>query len=237
MSTATQRRIYKTVSVEPHGTGYAVALDNKLVITPQRRVLAVPIRALAEAIAAEWRAQGAVLDPLSMPLTRLAGSAHDLVAPNRAEIVARTADFGATDLLCYRATTPADLAARQAQSWQPWVDWAAERHGARLTVTEGVIAVEQSEAARAALARAVEGYDDLRLAGLAAATAALGSLVLALALAEGRLDAEAAWALSLLDEIHQVEHWGEVGEAAKARAALKADIEAAGRLLALLAGV
>ena len=236
MSQAAKRRVYEHVSVEPHGTGFAVALDGKLVHTPQRRVLTLPIRALAEAIAAEWRAQGAELDPLSMPLTRLAGSAHDLVTPHRAEIVARTADYGTTDLLCYRAAAPADLAARQARSWQPWVDWAAERYGARLKVTEGVIAVEQPEAARAALARAVESYDDLRLAGLAAATAALGSLVLALALAEGRLDAEAAWALSLLDEIHQVERWGEEAEAAKARAALKADIEAAGRFLALLAG-
>jgi len=236
MSGTRRRRVYREVAVEPHGAGFAISLDGKLVHTPQRRVLAVPTHAAADAIAAEWRAQGAELDPQTMPITRLAGSALDLVAPHRAEIVARTAAYGATDLLCYRAGAPAELATRQAEAWQPWIEWAAERYGARLAVTVGVVAVAQPEQALASLARAVEAHDDLRLAALAAATAALGSLVLALALAEGRLEAEAAWSLSLLDEMHQAERWGEDKEASRARAALKADIEAAGRFFELLAG-
>jgi chaperone required for assembly of F1-ATPase len=241
MSGAKRKRVYRSVAVEPHGTGFGVTLDGKLMHTPQRRALILPTRKLADAIAAEWHAQAAEIDPLSMPLTRLAGSAHDQVAPHRADLIERTAAYGATDLLCYRAASPPDLVARQALSWQPLVDWAAARYGAALAVTSGVRAIPQPARTLAALKRAVEGYDDLRLTAVAAATAACGSLVLALALAEGRIDGAAAWALSLLDETFQMERWGQTErwgenpELAQSRAALKADIEAAGRFLALLA--
>jgi chaperone required for assembly of F1-ATPase len=232
---AARKRVYKEVAVVSVEAGYGVTLDGKPVHTPARRPLVLPTREVAEAVAAEWQAQEAEINPLVMPLTRLAGSALDLVAPNRAEVVARTAAYGGTDLVCYRAEGPPELASRQQEGWQPLVDWAAHRFDAPLKVTVGVMAVEQPAEALAALSRAVEAYDDLRLTVLAAATAACGSLLLALALAEGRLDAETAFTLSQLDESFQIEQWGEDPEIAQRRANLRTDIAAAAHLLALLA--
>jgi chaperone required for assembly of F1-ATPase len=229
------KRRFRQAAVEALPAGYRIALDGKPLMTPAGAPLQAASQALAEAVAAEWRALGEEIDPARLPLTRLLGSAIDLVGPNRAELVARTADYAGTDLLCYRAEAPPGLAERQHAGWQPLLDWAALRFEARLRVTAGVLAVPQPGDALEALRRAVEAYDDLRLTALAAATATCGSLILGLALAEGRLDAEGAWALSQLDEIYQSELWGEDAEAARRRAALKDDIAAAARFLALLA--
>lgn len=231
-----RKRIYKRVAVRSEADGYGIILDGKPARTPRRQALTLPTRRLAEAVAAEWEAQGPELDPMAMPLTRLAGSAIDIVAFNRAEVVERTAAYGGTDLLCYRADRPAELARRQSEAWQPVVDWAIRRYDAPLEVTSGVIAVAQPARALDALVRAVESYDDMRLAAVSAATAACGSLLLALALAEGRIDPAAAWALSQLDETFQIEQWGEDSEARKSRESLRNDIEAAGRFLELVAG-
>lgn len=234
MTKALKKRVYKTARLVARGDGFGVALDGKPVETPRGRALVLPTRALADAVAAEWAAQGETIDPLAMPLTRLAGSAIDLVMPHRKEVVARTAAYAATDLLCYRAEEPPGLVERQNAGWQPVVEWAAERYGAPLRVTAGVVAVEQPSETLARLAQAVGSYDDMALAALAAAAAA-GSLLLALALAEGRLDAETAFALSQLDERYQSERWGEDPEALLRRAALRAEIAGAARFLALLA--
>lgn len=235
MTLTRRKRAYRGVAVVPLEGGFGIALDGKPVVTPAKARLVLPSRPLAEAVAAEWEAQGPEIDPLAMPLTRLAGSAIDLVGPSRAEVIARTAAYAATDLLCHRADGPAALVARQQAAWQPVLDWAALRYRAALEVTAGVIAVEQPAAALEALRRAVAAYDDMRLTAVAAATAACGSLLLGLALAEGHIDAEAASALSQLDEAYQSERWGEDAEAARRRQALRADIAAAARFLILLA--
>ena len=236
MSAAGQRRHYRGVGVFARDGLHGVALDGKPVATPGGQPLLLPQQALAEAVAAEWRAQGEQLEASTMPLTRLASSALDVVAPHRAAVVERTAAYAATDLLCYRAHGPAALAGRQEAGWQPLVDWVARHFGAPLRVTAGIVAIEQPAASLAVLRRAVEAADLWRLTALAAATAACGSLILGLALAEGEIDAAAATALSLLDESYQSERWGEVPPAAERRAALAAEIAAAARFLALLAG-
>lgn len=230
-----RKRVYRRVAVVPRDGGFGIDLDGKPVVTPAKARLVLPSRPLAEAVAAEWDAQGPEIDPLAMPLTRLAGSAIDLVGPSRAEVIARTAAYAATDLLCHRADGPAALVARQQAAWQPVLDWAAARYQAAVKVTTGVIAVEQPAAVLEALRRAVAAYNDMRLTAVAAATAACGSLLLGLALAEGRIDAEAASALSQLDEAYQSELWGEDEDAAQRRQALRADIAAAARFLILLA--
>ncbi|HLI13277.1 MAG TPA: ATP12 family protein [Alphaproteobacteria bacterium] len=230
-----RKRVYDRVEVAQEADGYGILLDGKPLRTPAKAPLRVPGRRLAEAIAAEWAAQGAELDPAAMPLTRLAGSAIDLVGPNRPEIVSRTAAYAATDLLCYRAEAPPELVERQDAAWQPILDWLAQRYGAVLRVTQGIMAVEQPAEALTALRSPVEAADNLRLTALAALAAACGSLAIALGVAEGRLDAEAAWALSQLDETYQIEQWGEDAEAASRRAALRAEIAAAAQFLALLA--
>jgi len=229
------RRTYQAVAVVECRGGYGIALDGKPITTPEGRPLVLPSRPLAQALAAEWQAQGQHVDPLAMPLTRLAGSAIDLVGPHRAAVVERTAAYAETDLLCYRALGPEALAEHQEAEWQPLVDWVAQHLEAPLRVTAGIVAIEQPALSLATLRRAVEASDDWHLTALAAATAACGSLILGLALAEGEIDAEATWALSELDESYQIELWGEDPEARRRREVQRADIAAAARFLALLA--
>jgi chaperone required for assembly of F1-ATPase len=227
------KRFYKAAGVLPDGEGFTVTLDGKPVRTPGKRRLTVANRGFAEAIAAEWEAQGESLAPSDMRLTRLANSAIDFVALHREGVRAAVARFADTDLLCYRAVEPDDLAARQAEEWQPLLDWLAGRYGVWLAVADAMLPVSQPAEALARLADVVSGFDDLRLTALHSAAAACGSLVIALALAAGRLDAEGAWRASQLDETYQIERWGEDREAAMRRATLKADIAAAARMLEL----
>ncbi|GAB4166175.1 MAG: ATPase [Thalassobaculales bacterium] len=213
-----------------------ILLDGRPVRTPLKAVLAVPAPPLAAAIAAEWQAQGDQVDPRSMPLTRVAATAIDRVAPQRAHAEAETLRFGASDLLCYRAEAPADLAAAQHAAWQPLLDWAAVQLDAALVVTSGLMPADQPEGAMTALAAAVRAHDDFALAGLHALAAGLGSLVLALAVSHGRLDAGAAFAAAQIDEEHQASRWGRDGEMEARRRALAADIADAARFLSLLRG-
>jgi len=169
-----------------------------------------------------------------MPLTRLAGATIDRDAAQHGAVVRQVADYAGTDLVCYRAAHPPALAARQQAVWQPLLDWAAERYAAPLTVISGVIPSSQPAASLAAFTAAVAAYEDFALTALRAATAACGSLVIALALLEGRVDAGEAFAASQLDESFQIEAWGEDREQAQRRAALSAEIAAAARFLALL---
>jgi chaperone required for assembly of F1-ATPase len=230
------KRVYKRVDTRPVEDGWGIALDGKPLRTPTKRDLCVPSERLAAAIATEWDAQNPDIRPETMPLTRLAATALDRVAEKRAEIVADIANYAATDLVCYRAQHPLALAARQEAVWQPLLDWAAGRYDAGLAVTVGIVPLAQSPASLKAYGCVVAALDDFRLTALQAATAACGSLVIALALLEGRLDAEAAFDVSQLDETFQIEAWGEDAEAAARRAALAEDIRAAARFLELLGG-
>jgi chaperone required for assembly of F1-ATPase len=169
-----------------------------------------------------------------MPLTQLASTAIDRVAPQRDAIVQQVAAYAGTDLVCYRAAHPPELAARQQAVWQPLIDWAVLRYDAPLEITAGVIPIAQPPASLRAFAAAVAEQDDLALAALHLATGASGSLVIALALGEGRLDAAEAFAASQLDESFQIEAWGEDEEQARRRRALAGDIAAAARFLSLL---
>lgn len=229
------KRFYRSAGVTETPEGFGVVLDEKPVRTPAKRPLAVPTRALAEAIAAEWLAQGESVDPRQLPLTRLASIALDLVAPRREAVVAEVVKYAGTDLVCYRAAEPPELAARQHAAWQPLIDWVALRFDAPLTVTASILPVPQAPATLKAFEAAAAAYDSHRLAALHLATAACGSLVVALAMIEGRLDAEAAFAAAELDASYQIERWGEDSEEAKRRKGLKEDIALAARFVALLA--
>jgi chaperone required for assembly of F1-ATPase len=228
------KRHYQRAETVQTASGRGVALDGKLVKTPGRRELIVPGEFLAAALADEWNAQHGEVRPATMPLTRLATTTIDRVTKQREAVVRQTANYAATDLVCYRAAHPPRLAVRQQAVWQPLVDWAVLRYGAPLAVTVGVIPKRQSEAALQAFVAAVAEHDDFALTALHAATAACGSLVIALALSEGQLDAPAAFAASQIDESFQIETWGEDREVAERRRALASDIDAAARFLSLL---
>ncbi len=218
------RRFYKAVTVERGDKGWHVHLDGKQLRSPAKQELALPTRALAEAIAAEWDAQGEKIVPQTMPLMQLAATAIDRVATDRARVLAETAGYAGSDLVCYRVAAPEDLARRQARHWQPLVDWVAERYDVALAVTTGILAVPQPDQALQRFRRVLEATDDFALTALAAMTGAAGSLVIALALAEGRLSAEQAAEAALLDELHQAEKWGNDPEAEERRAAIRRDL-------------
>ena len=229
------KRFYKQAAAAPLAEGgFAVQLDGRPLRTPAKAQLVVSCEALAAAIAEEWQDQGEEVDPQAMPLNALACTAIDIVAPQRAKIVEDLLGFGGHDLLCYWTDETGELLRRQQQHWQPLLDWAARDLGAPLQKTCGIASQAQPAESLQALQRAVETYDDLALTGLAAAVKAAGSLVLGLALARRRIDAAEAFALSQLDELYQAERWGEDAEAAKARAALRWELESAQRFLDLV---
>lgn len=220
MSNWKAKRFWKAAAVTEGDAGFGVALDGRPVKTPGKALLVVPSRPLAAAIAAEWDAQQGQIDPRKMPLTRAANSALDKVTPQHAEVAALIADYGGTDHLCYRAATPPVLRALQDAAWQPLLDWAAARFGAKLCAGEGVLPLPQDRTALARLAAEVTAKDAFALAALHDLVAITGSLVLGLAVAEGHIGAETAWSLSRIDEDWQISQWGEDDEA-QAHAAAK----------------
>ncbi|HUH83126.1 MAG TPA: ATP12 family protein [Stellaceae bacterium] len=228
------KRFYAAVAAHPAERGFGVSLDGKPLRTPAKAVLVVPTRALAEAIAAEWRDQSGEVKLDALPLTRLASTALDLVAQRQPAVVAEIARYAGTDLVCYRAEHPPELIERQHVLWQPLLDWATLRYDAPLLVTAGVLPVVQPPESLAAYAAAVAAYAPLELAALHLATAVCGSLVVALALIEGRLDTDAAFAAAELDQSFEIERWGEDAEQTQRRAALKEDIALAERFIGLL---
>lgn len=233
------RRFWREVAViapEAPGEGHGIALDGRPLNTPAKRAMRVPAASLAEAVAEEWRAVRETVDPLAMPLTRAANVTLDRVIEDRPAIARMVAAYGETDLVCYRAPHPPALVERQAALWDPLVAWAETRYGARLVLAEGVMHVAQPEASVAALRRAVESYDPWRLTPLHELVVLSGSLVIALAVAEGELAPEEGWHLSRLDEDWQTEQWGEDAEAAAAATRKAEDFAAAARLLRLLGG-
>jgi chaperone required for assembly of F1-ATPase len=229
-----RRRFYNSAHVERCDGGFAVRLDARAVRTPARRILAAPTRALAAALAAEWNAQEDVIDPQSMPLTRLANTVLDGVVDAPAAVRAEIEKYLASDLVVYRAGGPQGLVARQAQTWDPLVDWARAVLGAGFLLAEGIGFVAQPEPALAA-ARAAIPHDPWRLGALSAITTLTGSALVALAVLRGRLSAEEAWVAAHVDEDWNMDTWGRDKPALERRAWRFAEMKAATSVLDLLA--
>ncbi len=228
------KRFYKEAGSAAVEGGFAIQLDGREVRTPGQAVLVLSSAGLAEAVAGEWAVQGERIEPATMPLMSLACTAIDQIAPNRGAAIGELLDYAGSDLLCYRAAHPEALVARQAEVWQPLLDWATRALDAPLRVTCGVRHKPQPNDALAALRRAVEALDDFSLTALDCATRASGSLVIALALHRGRVGADAAFEAAELDETFQIELWGEDPEATRRQTAVRADLAAARRLFELL---
>ena len=223
------KRFYTTVGIGPvEDGGYAILLDGRTVRTPAKQPLTAPTARAAELLAAEWDAQKEVIDPATMPVTRLANTAIDGVAKDIRAVFEDIVNFAGTDLLCYRASEPEGLVARQAEGWDPMMSWAAEKLGARFILAEGVVHQTQPSAAINAYADALRAHaTPLGLSCLHTITTLTGSALLALAFAEKRLSAEEAWALAHLDEDWQIEHWGTDDEAFQRRENRWRDMQAA----------
>lgn len=224
------KRFWTDVTVEDRG----IRLDGRALKTPARADLIVPTASLAAAIAEEWRAVEGTIDPRAMPLTGLANAAIDRIAPDTAAFAAGLARYAEGDLLCYRADHPTELTALQGEAWDPPLDWARGRYDVDFTVTAGIIHVDQPAATVKRLAAAVAARDGFHLAGLSPLITLSGSLVLALALAEGAMTEEDCWQAAELDGLWQAEQWGEDTLATTAREDKRRDFRAAARFLALL---
>ncbi len=228
------KRFYKAVTVDPVTGGHAIRLDGRAVKTPARAELALPTPALASAVAGEWEAQGDKLDPWTMPLTGLANAAIDKVAPDIAAFAHTLAVYAETDLICYRADSPNALIGRQAESWDPLIDWAQQRYDVEFEIVHGIMHEPQPAATIARLVAEVNSYDAWRLVALQPLVTISGSLLIALALAEGEVDARVAFEAAHLDELWQVEQWGEDDLARQTRESREKDFKAAARFLGLL---
>lgn len=225
------KRFYKQATAGPDG---GILLDGRPVRTPGRALLALPTPALAEAIAAEWAAQGEAIDPRAMPLTGLANAAIDRVASDPAAFAAPLAAYAETDLLCYRAESPPELIAAEAAAWDPLLDWARTRYDVHFELASGILHRPQPPATVTRLAEALLARDPFALVAFHPLVTIGGSLVAALAVAEGAVEAGAAFDATHLDELWQAEQWGEDWIATDAREARKRDFVRAADFLALL---
>ncbi len=227
------KRFYKDAGVEERDGVYRVTLDGRGVKTPKKRDLALPTRALAEAVAEEWRQQGERIDPATMPLTRLANTAIDAVADQMGPVAADIEAFAGNDLTCYRAEGPDALIKRQGDAWNPVLAWAKETLGADFLVGEGVMPLEQPQASVSAVAKALEGAGPIKLAALHVMTTLTGSALIALAHAMGRLTLDEAWAAAHVDDTWQAEQWGWDAEAEARARHRKEEFSAASRAFSL----
>jgi chaperone required for assembly of F1-ATPase len=232
--TFARRRFWKIAAVAEADEAFAVTLDGRVPKTPSGQPLHLPMRSLAEAIAEEWEAQSETIDPFSMPLTRLANVAIDRTPLVREAMAEEVVRYCETDLLCHLADTPQELIDRQNVGWAPVRDWAAGTLGIRLNAVAGVIAAEQPETSLHAARRHAAKLDDFRLTGLAWAVPLFGSALLGLVVEQGELQSEAAFDLSRIDELWQIEQWGEDAEAAEVAARRAEDARALGRWFAAL---
>jgi len=234
-----RRRFYEQVGVAEGEGGFGLALDGRPVKTPARRSLAAPSLPLAEALAAEWRAQREYIDPSAMPLTRLANSIIDGVAHAPKAVAAEIEKYLASDLVFYRAEGPEKLVARQAAAWDPLIAWAREALGARFVLAQGVVFVAQPEEALAAASSAIPRDPSdtkalWRLGALHSITTLTGSALIALAVLRGRLSVDDAWAAAHVDEDWNMEIWGRDQLALERRAFRFDDMQAAWTVLRLL---
>jgi chaperone required for assembly of F1-ATPase len=219
------KRFWQTAGAAPQPGGHGIFLDEKPLKKPNAAPLIVPQKTLAQAIAAEWQNAPHNFGPDDLPLTRLATTATDRITALRAAIIPQLAAYAGHDVLCYRAETPRELAARQAQNWQPWLDWATQTLSLPLAATTGLTAIPQPETTIPTAQTLLLKKSDFVLAGLGVAIPALGSFVLGLALLQTALTPETALTLAFLDELFQAEQWGDDPDSAARRAAILTDLQ------------
>ena len=224
------KRFYKEVSIGSQEGGYAVLLDGRVLKTPKKQPLVIAREAHAKLVAAEWDAQAEEINPSLMPCTRLMNVACEQTPTRRDDLIAEARRYSGTDLLCYRAENPSDLTARQEAQWGPLLDWAAGL-GIKLKSVRGIMAVTQDEAALDAMADQARALGDVDLTLLVHFISVFGSAVLGLAVMKGRLTAAQALDLSRLDELYQIEQWGEDEEAAERTAFIRRETLALAQLI------
>ena len=230
MSEWAAKRFWNETSIVESDDGFAVVLDGRQVKTPAKSPLLMPTRGYAEAVASEWEAQQETIDPRTMPFTRTANAAIDKVRTQRHEVIDILADYGGSDLTCYRADSPESLVERQVAAWNPLIDWATEAFGGRLVPTTGVMFAPQDDEALASLKVPVTQMSDFELAAFHDLVGLSGSLLIALAATRGFAPLEELWLRSRVDELWQAEQWGADEEAAEVVETKRQEFLHAGRV-------
>lgn len=228
------RRFWKQVSLEQGAFGHALRLDGRALKTPMRNALYLPTKALADAVVAEWEAVGEVLDPAAMPMTGFANAAIDHVAPDPAAFASAIAAYAESDAFCYRAAADEPLAPKQAEIWDPWLDWAQGRYDVSFRIVEGVLHQPQPEATLEKLRAAVRARGTFELAAMAKLAHLAGSLIAVMAIVERAGDAQSLWEATCLEELWQEQNWGADHWAQKNRADREAEFMQAAHFLDLL---
>lgn len=227
------KRFYKSVDVAEIEAGWSVSLDGKLIKTPAKRPFAAPTKALAEAAAAEWDRQEGEIKPAAMSITKSVNTALDRTMPDYEAVADMVAEYGGSDLICYRAEAPVGLIERQAAAWDPLLEWSASHLKARLITATGVMHMLQPKEGQDALAAAVRSHDPFELTGLYDLVALSGSLIIGLAVADGHMTPDQGWATSRVDHVWQEDQWGVDGEAATQAAYKAEEFAQAARLIGL----
>jgi chaperone required for assembly of F1-ATPase len=227
------KRFWTDVTLDQDGDGHFIRLDGRALKTPNKMALRVPTHAIAGKLKAEWDAvplaHDGDIDPNLMPVTRLANVASEGARERRDELINEVQSYASTDLLCYRTPEPAEFVKRQANAWDPWLDWAATR-GITLKTTESLLAIEQDPKSLKAVSAYAARLNGFALTLFVHLTAVYGSAILAMAVMEGELEPDRAFDLSRLDELYREEIWGVDEEAAAQRAALRDETATLGTL-------
>lgn len=225
------RRFYKAVEVSDNNS---ILLDGKPIKTPLKASLQLPTKALGQAIAAEWQAQKDVIDPETMPLTKLANTAIDRATAEHQIIVDEITQYAGSDMVCYFAEGPRELISRQQQHWQRVHDWAAATLNAKFRKAAGISHIAQTaetlEAVRSHLAK----LDGWQLTAVYVLTTLTGSALLSMSLQASAIAPESAWQAAHVDEDYQIEHWGDDDEAVRRRAGRKREYDGLIRFFELL---
>ena len=228
------KRLYKDVSVIDINEGYGIALDGVILKTPAASVLYTECLPLIEEVAMEWKSQRIEIDIQSLPLFRFLVSSIDEVGPKREEVNRKTLQFGATDLLCYRAEDPPELKNRQEKKWQPIINWVEEEFNISFIVTNGISPITQSPESLSAMGDDLAMLTDLEMTGVSSFVMATGSLIVGLALKAEVITPDTAADISILDEVYQMERWGKDKNVTDRHDQIRKEISLAYRLFRIL---
>jgi chaperone required for assembly of F1-ATPase len=217
MSEWAMKRFWTSADVAEADGGFAVVLDGRPVKTPAKQGLILPTKALAQAVAEEWDAQEEKVDPEAMPLTRLSNSAVDKVAKQHGDVAAMLAEYGGSDLLCYRAERPDELIRRQSAAWDSMLGWARDTHGIELVTQGGVMPVAQPDASLAKMSELTHALDPFELTAFHELVTLSGSWILGYAALTELEAPDSLWNRTIVDELWQEEQWGADEEALESR--------------------
>ena len=224
MQEARAKTAQPVFTIKAEDESFTVYRDEKPLETPKNLRVSVPTRALAEKIVAECDRQGEKLDLRKMPMTQMTLTALDITASHRAEVITGILRYGETELLCHRATEPADLVAEQNKIWQPYIDWCEKKFGVTLRIGAGITPFEQKPETLSTLRSFVETFSAFPLTGLSEAVGISGSLILGLALATGHITPQTAFEAAELDNLWQAKKWGVDPETQTRHDAIKTEL-------------